>query len=115
MFTHTIPFAHYLRQALKPVQSAGVIKAMATGVVLAGGLVMLAQSAMAFAPEGDLMKIKGYSPELIQVADKQRSRQEWRTPSIPKQGNKERFLHNIYYGDWTGSMDDFGSGIIRGN
>lgn len=75
--------------------------------------VSIGASAWAFAPEGDLMKIKGYSPEEIQTAINQRSRQEWREPSAPKSSPMERFFHNIYYGNWTNDVDEFGSTVIR--
>jgi hypothetical protein len=70
-------------------------------------------SAWAFAPEGDLMKIKGYSPEVIQATDTQRSRQEWREPSAPKLTPMERFFHNVYNGNWTNDIDEFGSTVLR--
>lgn len=70
-------------------------------------------AAFAYSPEEDLMKIKGYSPELIETTDTQRSRQEWREPSAPRRTPMEKFFHNIYYGNWTGDVDDFGSQIIR--
>ncbi len=78
-------------------------------------LVMLAvgTQALAYAPESDLMKIKGYSPETIAVTDQQRSRQEWRQPSTPAMTPTEKFFHNIYYGDWIGDIDDFGNSKIR--
>lgn len=76
-------------------------------------LSMGSQMAQAYAPEGDLLKIKGYSPEVIEATDSQRSRQEWRQPAAPKLNPVEKFMHNIYYGDWTGGVDDFGSQIIR--
>ena len=69
--------------------------------------------ALAYAPEGDLMKTKGYSPEVIQLAQTQRSRQEWRATAPPKMTPTERFFHNVYYGDWTGDVDQFGSMILR--
>jgi hypothetical protein len=82
-------------------------------VGLVSGIVMDAGQALAYAPEGDLMKVKGFSPEVIQLTETQRSRQEWKTASAPKMSPTERFIHNIYYGDWTGDIDEFGSGIIR--
>jgi hypothetical protein len=75
----------------------------------------VAASAWAYAPESDLLKIKGYSPEVIQTADTQRSRQEWREPSAPKLSPVARFFHNIYNGNWTGDVDEFGSTVIRDN
>lgn len=83
---------------------------------VAFGLAVVAMSgvqAFAYAPEGDLLKVKGYSPEVIQLTESQRSRQEWREASPPSQTPMERFFHNVYYGDWTGSVDPFGSQIIR--
>lgn len=71
------------------------------------------QGALALAPEQDLMKIKGYSPEVIHTVEVQRSRQEWRVPQPPRLTPTERILYNIYYNEWTGSMDEFGSYIIR--
>ncbi len=87
------------------------------GIALATSVLILnfAGQAQAYAPEGDLMKIKGYSPEVIQTANLQRSRQEWKEPSTPTKGPVERFFHNIYYGDWIGPVDDFGSEVIRDN
>jgi hypothetical protein len=70
-------------------------------------------AAHAFAPEPDLMKIKGYSPEVVHTTEIQRSRQEWRNPPAPRLTPFERFLSNIYYNDWTGSLDEFGSQVIR--
>lgn len=81
------------------------------GLAMAGA----ASVAHAYAPEGDLMKIKGYSPEVIEVTDIQRSRQEWRQPAAPKRTPVEKFFHNIYYGDWMGGVDAFGNGVIRDN
>lgn len=88
---------------------------IASGLFLSMASIGLGQSAFAFAPEGDLMKIKGFSPEVIQVTSQQRSRQEWREPAIPKQRPMERFFHNVYYGEWTGGIDEFGSQVIREN
>ena len=84
-------------------------------VILATGTMLMAGSAFAYAPEGDLMKIKGYSPEVIQTASQQRSRQEWKEPSVQTKTTVEKFFHNIYYGDWVGPVDDFGSEVIRKN
>lgn len=70
-------------------------------------------SAWAYAPESDLLKIKGYSPEVIQTASTQRSRQEWREPPAPKLSPTARFFRNIYNGNWFDTVDEFGSGIIR--
>jgi hypothetical protein len=81
-------------------------------MVALAGLALVGQ-AMAYTPENDLMKIKGYSPEVIQLTETQRSRQEWKEASAPKLGPVERFIHNIYYGDWTGDIDQFGSSVIR--
>ncbi len=84
---------------------------MGVAVFLAGTL--LAGHALAYAPESDLLKIKGYSPETVDIAATQRNRQEWREPPAPKLTPVGRFFHNIYYGNWTGSMDEFGSSVIR--
>lgn len=78
-------------------------------MMLGGGL------AQAYAPESDLMEIKGYSPGLIEAINTQRSRQEWREPEAPKRTTVEQFFHNVYYNNWTGSVDPFGSGVIRNN
>jgi len=94
---------------LKNRKSLGLSIALLAGA-LAG---ILSGQALAYSPENDLMKIKGYSPEVIQLTETQRSRQEWKEASAPKLGPVERFFHNIYYGDWTGDIDQFGSGIIR--
>jgi hypothetical protein len=72
-----------------------------------------ALSASAQEPDPMLLKIKGYSPELIRYAGVQRSRQEWKEPPPPSQTPMQRVLHNIYYSKWTDSMDAFGSTIIR--
>jgi hypothetical protein len=69
--------------------------------------------AFGFAPEPDLMKIKGYSPETINITQTQRNKQEWRAPHAPNMSPMERFFHNIYFNDWTGNIDEFGSQIIR--
>lgn len=73
----------------------------------------LGSVALAYAPDGELMQIKGYSPELIQTTNQQRNRQEWKEPSRPLRSPIERFLHNVYYGDWVAPVDDFGGGVIR--
>ncbi len=89
---------------------------IAAGIAVGAGVILSSLNvspALAYAPEGDLLKIKGYSPEVIETANSQRSRQEWKEPSAPKQTPMERFFHNVYYGDWTGSVDEFGSQILR--
>jgi hypothetical protein len=83
-------------------------------LALGMGLLFSAKS-FAFAPDSELMKIKGYSPEVIRLADQQRSRQEWREPSTVRQSPVERFFHNVYYGEWTDGVDDFGAQVLRGN
>lgn len=86
------------------------------GLALNAGLLfasLLQQPALAYSPEGDLMKVKGYSPELIQMTDTQRSRQEWKQAAMPTKTPVEHFFHNIYYGEWTGGVDDFGSQVLR--
>lgn len=90
-------------------------KHLTLGIALTAGMMSLAGQALAYAPEGDLMKIKGYSPEVIQTANLQRSRQEWKEPAAPSKSTKERFFHNIYYGDWVGPIDDFGAEVLRKN
>lgn len=86
-----------------------------TGIIAATAAMILTGPAFAYAPEGDLMKIKGYSPEVIQTASMQRSRQEWKEPSRPTKTTVEKFFHNIYYGNWMGPVDDFGNEVIRDN
>lgn len=94
----------------------GIKNVLGATILLLGGLFILSgNQALAYAPEGDLLKIKGYSPEVIEISNAQRSRQEWKEPSPPKQSPTERFFHNIYYGDWTGPVDSFGSGVMRGD
>ena len=86
------------------------------GMTLTAGLLFATFSVLpahAYAPEGELLKIKGYSPEVIQTASVQRNRQEWKEPSAPKMSPTEKFFHNIYYGDWMGPVDQFGSSVIR--
>ncbi|HEY9745604.1 MAG TPA: hypothetical protein V6C99_05250 [Oculatellaceae cyanobacterium] len=81
--------------------------------LLAFGLSISASGAWAFAPDNELMKVKGYSPEVIHIADTQRSRQEWREPAPPRLTPLQRFFHNIYKGNWTESVDEFGYGVLR--
>jgi len=79
-------------------------------------LLLLASSmplAHAYAPEGDLLKTKGYSPALINTIGTQRNRQEWRQPPAPRRTPLGNAMHNIYNNDWIGSFDDFGNRIIR--
>lgn len=68
---------------------------------------------LAYTPENTLLKVKGYSPEVVDSANQQRSRQEWKSPSVPQRTVKEKLLHNFYYGDWTDGIDDFGAQVIR--
>jgi|GEM_PF-1888418 len=89
------------------------VSILGAGLVSILSWVALANPVFAYAPENDLMKIKGYSPEVIQLTETQRSRQEWKEASAPKLGPVERFFHNIYYGEWTGDIDQFGSGVLR--
>jgi hypothetical protein len=84
--------------------------AFSVGLLLSG---MVQNQALAYAPEGDLMKVKGYSPELIQLTSGQRSRQEWKQAAPPKKSPTERFMHNIYYGEWINNVDEFGAQVIR--
>lgn len=86
------------------------VRGLALGVAVAA---LWTAQALAYAPENDLMKIKGYSPETIQAMDTQRSRQEWREPVAPKRGPVQKFFHNVYYGNWIGDVDEFGSQVIR--
>jgi len=72
-----------------------------------------APMAHAYTPEGDLMKIKGYSPELVETTNVQRSRQEWRTPSVPKRSPFQQLLHNIWSGNWSDDLDPPGFSVIR--
>lgn len=97
---------------LKKNKSGHLRLATVLGAGLVAGM-MLGAQAWAYSPENDLMKIKGFSPEVIQLTETQRSRQEWKEASAPKLGPVERFIHNVYYGDWTGDIDQFGSGILR--
>lgn len=90
-----------------------LITRTALALVCMASVILSAVSAWAYAPEGDLLKIKGYSPEIIQTSGTQRSRQEWREPSPPKMSPFRRYLHNIYRGNWTEGVDEFGSTIIR--
>ena len=79
---------------------------LVTGLLMSG-------AAYAYAPESDLMELKGYSPEVVKVAEKQRSRQEWRQPQAGTLTPMKRFFHNVYYGKWTEGFDEFGSQVIR--
>lgn len=92
-------------------------KMILMGLMLSGLLItgLSLQQASAYAPEGDLMRIKGYSPLLIDTTATQRSRQEWREPQAPERTPIENFVHNIWYNNWTGNFDEFGSTIIREN
>ena len=87
-------------------------KLAATGILMAL-LAVTGSQAFAYGPEGDLLKIKGYSTETIQAVDIERSRMEWRQPAAPRMSPKEKFFHNIYYGDWIGEVDDFGNTTMR--
>ena len=80
--------------------------------LLLGGL-LSAGLANAYAPDDDLMKTKGYSPEMIRMTDVQRSRQEWREPPAPVRSPIQNAFHNVVNNNWTGSFDEFGSNIIR--
>jgi hypothetical protein len=90
-----------------------ILKRHTTKLIAVLSAVVLCLPAMAYTPDEELMQVKGYSPELITVTDTQRSRQEWKQPITPVLSPKQRFLHNIFYNNWTGSVDDFGSQIIR--
>lgn len=74
---------------------------------------LMAGMALAYAPEAELLKTKGYSPEIINTMEAQRSRQEWRQPPAPILSPIKRFMHNIYYNEWTGSIDEFGAQVLR--
>lgn len=82
-------------------------------LILVGGAMASGNIAFGFAPEPELLKIKGFSPEIISVTETQRSRQEWRVPAPPRMSPMERFFSNIYYNDWIGNVDSFGDYIIR--
>ena len=73
----------------------------------------VALPALAYAPEPELMQLKGYSPEVVSTAQDQRKRQEWRQLGVQTMTPMERFWHNIMYNNWTGSVDPFGSQILR--
>jgi hypothetical protein len=63
----------------------------------------------AYTPENTLLKVKGYSQEVVNSTEHQRTRQEWKTtPLQPQPTAKEKFLHNLYRGDWLESLDDMG-------
>jgi hypothetical protein len=76
-------------------------------------LQVLVQAAHAFTPDPELLKIKGYSPAVLRVAEVERARMEWREPPQPLLPPKEKFLQNVMWNEWTGSVDEFGSQIIR--
>ena len=73
----------------------------------------IAPLAHAYAPEAELMQLKGYSPEVISTAADQRKRQEWRQASTPVMTPMEHFWHNVVYNNWTGSVDPFGAQVLR--
>ena len=75
--------------------------------------VLSAAGAHAFAPTTDLLKIKGYSPQTVDVIYTQTKRMEWKNPPAPTMTPEERFYHNVIINDWTGNFDAFGSRIIR--
>jgi hypothetical protein len=83
-------------------------------VGLMGGGILL-QDAKAFVPNDDLMNTKGYSPEVIFFTQRQRVRQEWKERPAPVMTPKEKFFHNIYNNQWTGSFDEFGEQILKEN
>ncbi|MBY0449388.1 MAG: hypothetical protein K2X01_02020 [Cyanobacteria bacterium] len=78
-------------------------------------LTVTAGPSRAFAPEPDVMTNKGYSPQLIDFVEDQRDRQEWKPQRPGQLTPRERFLRNIYYNNWTGSVDKFGAQVIRGD
>ncbi|MBX2861024.1 MAG: hypothetical protein KTR14_07305 [Vampirovibrio sp.] len=77
------------------------------------GAIAFMPASFAYAPEPDVMEIKGYSPEIINTTQVQRNRQEWRKPPAPPMTPREQFFHNIYYNNWIGGVDPFGSQVIR--
>jgi len=101
---------HLTRGAERPDMKSS-LKHM--GIVISLGMILLSGAALAYAPEGELMRIKGYSPEVIKATDTQRSRQEWRQPAAPRRSNLEKFFHNIYYGEWTEDTQDMGYKTIN--
>jgi hypothetical protein len=81
--------------------------------IMVGLMGATALPALAFEPDRDLLSIKGYSPENIDLIDVQRSRQEWKEPAPPLRTPAQQFWHNVWNNDWTGSVDTFGRSVIR--
>ncbi|MEM0951994.1 MAG: hypothetical protein AAGI66_07620 [Cyanobacteria bacterium P01_H01_bin.74] len=73
------------------------------------------QLAHAYNPDANLLQVKGYSPEVVEITNQQRSKQEWKAPAIRRRSPKETLLHNIYKGNWTEGYDGFGAYVIRDN
>ena len=97
----------------RPSSPPAILNVLAGASLLLGAFCLTIPEGLAFAPESDLMKIKGYSPEVILATDQQRSRQEWRNPTVSKRSPTEKFFHNLLYGNWTAGIDDFGNQVIR--
>ena len=76
--------------------------AMIVGVLLAS----ICQQAFAVEPDPVLLRIKGYSPELVRFA-------EWKEPVPQSLTPGQRIIKNIIYNNWLGSMDEFGYEVIR--
>lgn len=85
------------------------IVAIIAGVLLAS----ICQQAFAHEPDPMLLRIKGYSPELIRFSNVQRSRQEWKEPVPQALTPIEQFMKNVVSNNWTGSFDEFGYEVIR--
>ena len=77
------------------------------------GLIGWGTVANAYAPNPDLLKVKGYSPETISAITTQASRQQWQAPDAPARTPKEQVKRNIFINDWAGNFDPFASIRIR--
>lgn len=80
------------------------------------GAVLLAHTvgaAQAFPPDVDTLQYKGYSPAVVQATRRQRLHQEWRQPVKRKYSPVGMFFRNIWYNEYTGSLDPFGEAVIR--
>ena len=60
-------------------------------------------------PDSDLLKVKGYSPEVIYHTGRQTLRQEWQPQQTPYRSKWEQLRRNLWRNDWTGALDEFGS------
>ncbi len=90
------------------------IKTMGPKVISALALLgLLAGSAHAYAPHPELLDIMGFSPQTVEVIETQTYRDEWKQPPPRKRTVEQQLYRNIWINDWTGSLDPFGSGIIR--